>query len=105
MFPDGGDLLTAKNEKFNLKQIKAKVIGLFFAAIWRPPARYFTPLLVEFYKKFGSSKSVEIIFVSADLAEDKFKTYYREMPWLALPFDQRVTKVLLASGFLKLYNF
>ena len=95
MFPNGG-LVIAKNEKLDLKQVKAKVIGLFFAAIWCPPARYLTPLLVEFYKKYGSSKSLEIVFISADHNEEKFKTYYSEMLWLALPYDQRTTKVNIA---------
>lgn len=82
-----------KTGKFDLTHSKAKVVGLFFAAIWCTPARYFTPLLAEFYKKFGQAKNFEVIFVSADQNEEKFKTYYNEMPWLALPFEQRAAKV------------
>ena len=38
----------------------------------------------------GNGKSLEIVFVSSDHDEAKFASYYKEMPWLALPFAERV---------------
>ena len=38
---------------------------------------------------------LEIIFVSSDRDEEGFDEYFGEMPWLALPFDNREKKVIL----------
>ena len=37
-------------------------------------------------------KPFEIIFVSSDKDEAQFDGYYDEMPWLALPFEDRQRK-------------
>merc|ERR1711920_567331 len=44
-------------------------------------------------------KSFETVFVSSDRDEAGFKEYYGEMPWLALPFDQRDLKESLSKKF------
>ena len=71
------------------------VIGLYFSAHWCPPCRGFTPMLAEFYKKFTAANpdKLEIVFVSSDRSDEDFKSYYAEMPWLALPFADRELKV------------
>lgn len=74
-----------------------KTIGLYYSAHWCPPCRKFTPMLAEFYKKLKGSdkgKDFEIIFVSSDADDNAFNDYYKEMPWLALKFDQRAAKVI-----------
>ena len=73
-----------------------KYLCLYYSAHWCPPCRKFTPMLAEFYKKLKSTdkgKNAEFIFVSSDSDEASFKDYYKEMPWLALQFDQRQVKV------------
>ena len=39
-------------------------------------------------------KPFEIIFVSSDRTDESFKEYFKEMPWLALPFDPSMQRTL-----------
>ena len=63
--------------------------GLYFSAHWCPPCRSFTPQLAKFYTDFKKEhpSDFEIVFISCDNDEDSFKSYFKEMPWLSLPFD------------------
>jgi len=64
-------------------------VGFYFSAHWCPPCRGFTPVLAEKYKALKEAgKDFEIVFVSSDQDEDQFKSYFAEMPWLALPKNQ-----------------
>jgi len=76
-------------------------IGLYFSAHWCPPCRGFTPQLAELYKELTGSKgkNFEIVFVSSDKDDEQFKSYFNEMPWLALPFSDRDRKQSLSSKF------
>jgi len=73
-----------------------KPIGLYFSAHWCPPCRGFTPKLAEYYKD-GLKDKMEIIFVSSDRDQGSFDEYYKEMPWLALPFENRQGKNVLSE--------
>ena len=68
-----------------------------------PPCRGFTPKLVDCYKKIQEThKNFEIIFVSSDSDEEHFDEYWKEMPWMALPFGddrkQGLAKHFSVSG-------
>ena len=50
----------------------------------------------EWYNKFKKSSKgdkLEMVFVSSDKDEDAFNEYYKEMPWHAVPYADRGTKV------------
>lgn len=81
-----------------LAKTGGKPIGLYFSAHWCPPCRGFTPKLAEYYKN-GLREKMEIIFVSSDRDQGSFDEYFGEMPWLALPFDQRAEKEALSKAF------
>merc|ERR1719428_1864073 len=76
-----------------------KAVGLYFSAHWCPPCRGFTPKLAEAYKSDLGAKGLEVVFVSSDRGEDDFKSYFKEMPWLALPYSDRATKDALSKKF------
>lgn len=69
-----------------------------------PPCRKYTPQLIKFYndtKHFYKqdpkrTRSVEIVFVSADHDMSGFKNYYATMPWLAVPFDADTRERLMS---------
>ena len=93
----GSDVLL-NEEKVSTESFaeEGKVIGLCFSAHWCPPCRGFTPQLTKWYtdfKKTEKGNSLEIVFVSSDRDETSFKNYYAEMPWHALPFENREKKV------------
>jgi len=73
-----------------------RVLGLYFSAHWCPPCRMFNPDLVQFYTNFKATDrgdQLEIVFVSSDQDKEGFQEYLSEMPWPALPFDDRDRKV------------
>lgn len=77
-----------------------KVVGLYFSAHWCPPCRRFTPDLVKAYNEMKKQgKEIEIIFVSGDTDEKAFNEYFREMPWLALPYQDRETEQNLSKKY------
>ena len=94
-----GDKLVGKES--TEKEVKdlvgeGKIVGLYFSAHWCPPCRAFTPQLAKWYRDFKKGENgskFEIVFVSSDRDEKSFKEYYSEMPWLALPYEQRDAKV------------
>merc|ERR1719168_227761 len=73
------DVATLKSKKY---------FGLYFSAHWCPPCRQFTPILSAFYK-YAKVDELEIIFLSSDRDQAAFDEYYAEMPWVALPHEQR----------------
>jgi len=76
-----------------------KCVALYFSAHWCPPCRGFTPKLAEYYKADLQNKGLEIVFVSSDKDDEAFQSYFKEMPWLALPFSARELKTQLSSKF------
>ena len=75
-----------------------QIVGLFFSASWCPPCQSFTCKLLEFYTKFKESspeKKLEVVLIGSDRDESGFMEYFRQMPWLALPFADRDKKVIL----------
>lgn len=69
-------------------------------AHWCGPCRGFTPRLAASYKQLQSDgKPFEVVFVSSDENESEFKEYFGEMPWLALPFEDRARKMQLSKSF------
>lgn len=72
------------------------VVGLYFSAHWCPPCRAFTPRLAEWYNKVKAGESgdkFQIIFLSSDRDEKSYAEYFAEMPWHAVAYDNRTTKV------------
>ena len=40
-------------------------------------------------------KKIEIVFVSSDRDDNSYNEYYAKMPWLALPYENKVVKVII----------
>lgn len=88
----GDTLVTKEGTAKTAEHLKGKShVMIYFSAHWCPPCRGFTPKLAKWYNEFMKSekgKKTELIFQSWDQDEDKFKSYYKEMPWVALPFKK-----------------
>jgi len=96
----GDKLLTAQGEKPTSEALEgATAVGLYFSAHWCPPCRGFTPKLAEMYKNAFKAKGFRIVFVSSDRDEGSFQDYFKEQPWLALPYSNRAAKEALSKKF------
>lgn len=79
-------------------EVEGNVLGLYFSAHWCGPCRGFTPSLAKWYTELTSGKlqgKLNIVFVSSDRDEPSFDDYFKDMPWLALPFEKRDLKVYI----------
>ena len=49
-----------------------------------------------------AGKNFEVIFVSSDNSKDEFESYLSEMPWYAIPYDDKrkdkLDKIFEVSG-------
>jgi len=64
------------------------VVGIYFSAHWCGPCRSFTPKLCEAYSGMDPKTKCEIVFVSADRDKDAFSSYFGDMPFAALSYDE-----------------
>lgn len=72
-------------------------VNLYFSAHWCPPCRGFTPSLAAWHTRNAGDKKFETIFVSSDRTKSDFDEYYGEMPWTAIPFEERGAAATLSS--------
>lgn len=94
----GEEVLKGQDEKVDVMTFagEGKVVGIYFSAHWCPPCRAFTPQLAEWYKKVKegpNGSNFDIVFVSSDRDAEKWKEYFDEMPWHAVPYGDRDRKV------------
>ncbi|TJX53851.1 redoxin domain-containing protein, partial [Soehngenia saccharolytica] len=88
-------VITNGGGKVPVSELTGKTVGLYFSAHWCPPCRAFTPKLAQVYNKLKENREAfEIVFLSSDKDQESFDEYYASMPWLALPFGDKVKKDL-----------
>eukprot|EP00331_Platyophrya_macrostoma_P004980 CAMPEP_0176420078 /NCGR_PEP_ID=MMETSP0127-20121128/8405_1 /TAXON_ID=938130 /ORGANISM="Platyophrya macrostoma, Strain WH" /LENGTH=149 /DNA_ID=CAMNT_0017800631 /DNA_START=44 /DNA_END=493 /DNA_ORIENTATION=- len=96
LLSDAKGTTTSDNSGFADTKIKA----LYFSASWCPPCHKFTPFLATLYNEVNKkNKELEIIFVSFDKKKSEFESYYKKMPWLAIPFEDKDTIKKLSSKY------
>ncbi|CAG9330513.1 unnamed protein product [Blepharisma stoltei] len=67
-----------------------RIVLVLASASWCPTCHQFLPRLIDFYRAVNSSgKIMEIVFVSRDKKVDEFNNIVRNVPWVAMNFDQR----------------
>mmetsp|Transcript_23267 Transcript_23267/g.40039 ORF Transcript_23267/g.40039 Transcript_23267/m.40039 type:complete len:407 (-) Transcript_23267:435-1655(-) len=96
-----GSTFTGKaGQHVSTVELAGKYLGIYFSAHWCGPCRGFTPTLAAAYDKLkAAGKPFEIIFSSADHDSDSFDQYYKEMPWLAIPYDDSERREALNDFF------
>jgi nucleoredoxin len=89
-----GHLVSADGSAFtfpaNAPASSLQYVALYFSAQWCPPCQTFTPVLVQWYKKFKPAHpEFELVFVSDDHDKASWLSYMKEkaMPWPAFSFD------------------
>ena len=94
----GKTLVSKDGERSTADALGGKTVGLYFSAHWCPPCRGFTPKLAEWYPAL-QAKGLEIVFASSDKDEAAWQDYFKDMPWLALPYADRDLKAKVSKQF------
>lgn len=90
-----------ENSFIKTSELDGKVIGLYFSGHWCPPSRQFTPRLAEVYRAIYDEvkNQFDIVFMSWDRDQQSFDSYFNEMPWKALPYEDRIRESTLRKQF------
>lgn len=75
-----------------------KSVAFYFSSYENAKCRSFTPFLVQFYKSINSSAAqdkIEIILVSLDKDEERFKNHMKHMPWAFVDYNSDLRKHLI----------
>lgn len=74
-----------------VSELVGKTIGLYFGAHWCPPFRSFTSQLLDVYNELANATKgdFEVILVSTDRDSREFNINMANMPWLAIPYEDR----------------
>ena len=84
----------------NVSDLEGKTVALYFSAHWCPPCQNFTPRLVSVYDELKQQHAdFEVVFISSDEDQTSFENYFKEMPWLAVPYADRKAKKFLNDWF------
>lgn len=89
-------VLSGDTRKIFVSELVGKTIGLYFGAHWCPPSRAFTTQLIQAYNEIITTNDgcFEIILVSTDRDLKEFNTNLSNMPWLAIPYEDRTRQDL-----------
>ncbi|KAJ9553530.1 hypothetical protein OSB04_017575 [Centaurea solstitialis] len=87
--------LLSDEQKVPLPLGKDKMICLLFSANWSRPCKAFIPQLMQAYNALkDTGQELEVIFVSFDRDENGFNEHFKSMPWLVVPFNVNLQKIL-----------
>ncbi|WZZ24325.1 hypothetical protein YC2023_007726 [Brassica napus] len=89
-------VVSRNGSKVLVSDLVGKTIGLYFGAHWCPPFRSFTSQLIDVYNELTTSTkgSFEVILVSTDRDSREFNINMTNMPWLAIPYEDRTRQDL-----------
>ena len=69
------------------------------SAHWCPPCRGFTPVLAKKFQAHAAECGIAVVFISSDRDQASFDAYFKEMPWLALPFSDKARRAGLGKKY------
>merc|ERR1719263_31416 len=96
----GATILTKDGEKPTDEVLSGKEhIMIYFSAHWCPPCRGYTPQLSEAYASSNKKDKTAIVFVSSDQDKAGFDSYFAEMSFFALPYEDRSRKDILSEKY------
>jgi len=93
-------LITNTGQSVHTSHLYEKIVGLYFAAGWSGNCTRYTPTLIRIYKELAAkNKPFEVVLVSSDHQITQFRRQFSDMPWLAVPYQDRARKDNLREYF------
>nr|XP_043607891.1 probable nucleoredoxin 3 [Erigeron canadensis] len=87
--------LLSGEQEVSLPFGEGKTLCLLFSANWSRPCKAFIPQLIQAYDALkNTGRDIEVIFVSYDQDENGYKEHTKGMPWLVVPFNVNLQKIL-----------
>ncbi|KAK4263201.1 hypothetical protein QN277_028649 [Acacia crassicarpa] len=85
-------VISSNGNQVPVSELEGKTIGLYISAFSYGTCKEFTPKLVEFYEKLkAQGENFEIVWVCVDDEEEElFKQELKSVPWLALPYKDKI---------------
>ncbi|KAM6562216.1 hypothetical protein CsatB_022214 [Cannabis sativa] len=89
-------LLSKDGNQVPVSELEGKTVGLLFSVSSHEPCIEFTNTLVEVYNKLkDKGEKFEVVLISLNYEEDEFKKGLETIPWLALPYKDKITEKLV----------
>ncbi|XP_028796235.1 probable nucleoredoxin 1 [Neltuma alba] len=85
-------VISSDGNQVPVSELEGKTIGLYFSAFSYGTSAEFTPKLVEVYEKLkAKGENFEIVWISVDDEEEEsFNQALKSVPWLALPYKDKI---------------
>ncbi|OVA04227.1 C1-like [Macleaya cordata] len=88
-------LLWREGDQVPVSDLEGKIVGLYFSHNSYRSCHQFLPTLKDIYNKLKErAERFEVVFLCIDDDEDSFKNYLKDMPWLAVPFGDKIIREL-----------
>lgn len=79
-----------------VSELEGKTVGLYFSLFSYKACSDFTPQLVEVYEKLkAKGENFEVVVIPLDDDEESFKEGFESVPWLSLPFKDKICEKLV----------
>lgn len=89
--PSRDFVITSDGKKIPVSELEGKTVGLYFSVNSYRGCTDFTPQLVEVYEKLKAmGENFEVVLISLEDDEESFKEGLQSVPWLSLPFKDKI---------------
>lgn len=88
-------VISNNGNKVPISELEGTMVGLYFSINSHRGSADFTPKLVDLYRKVkDKGESFEIVYVPLDSEQESFEQGFCTMPWLSLPFHDKICEKL-----------
>ncbi|XP_061372310.1 probable nucleoredoxin 1 [Gastrolobium bilobum] len=89
--PSRDFVISSGGKKILVSELEGKTVGLYFCLTSYKSCSDFTPQLVEVYEKLkAKGENFEVVLISLDDDEESFKKELESLPWLSVPFKDKI---------------
>ncbi|RDY14033.1 putative nucleoredoxin 1, partial [Mucuna pruriens] len=89
--PSRDFVISSDGKKILVSELEGKTVGLYFCLKSYGSCSDFTPQLVNVYEKLkAKGENFEVVLIPLDDDEESFKEVLESVPWLSLPFKDKI---------------
>lgn len=89
-------VISSNGDEVPISELEGKMVGLYFAMNSHRGSTEFTPKLMDLYQKVKEKgDGFEIVYIPLDTEQESFEQGFCTMPWLSLPFNDKICDKLV----------